>query len=122
MTSRSAAQIPLVFDELPAPRARANAPATSRKAARDMISRATTLRYLTLKAISESPQGLRADEVAELIGATQFATRPRLSELHNEGWIRDSERRAENESGHTAVVWVVTPEGRKALEPDEVHP
>ena len=118
MTPRATAQIPLVFDELPDPRARHNAPATSRKAARDMISRATTLRYKALVAIAESPNGLTADEVAKAIEATPFATRPRCSELVEAEWITASEQRRDNESGHTAVVWIATPDGRKALEPD----
>lgn len=118
MTPRSTAQIPLVFDELPDPRARANAPATSRKAARSMIARATTLRYLTLKAIADAPDGLTADQAAAAVGSTPFAIRPRCSELVEAGWIRDSEQRRDNESRHSAVVWVATEEGRKALEPD----
>ena len=122
MPARASQQIPLVFDELPDPRARANAPATSRKAARHMIARASTLRYLTLQAIAEAPAGLTADQAAAAIGSTPFATRPRCSELLEAGWIRDSAQRRDNESRHSAVVWVVTAEGRKALEPDPEAP
>lgn len=54
-------------------------------------------------------QNLTADEVAERLGASPLAVRPRISELHKRGLIEDTgELRLNLVSGRAASVWCVT--------------
>lgn len=87
-------------------------PRTSRNAAEGFgRARASSLRDRVLAAIAAAgADGLTADETATKIGATQFAVRPRLSELHKLGKIRrNGDATRPNESGVDAAVWVVSP-------------
>ena len=91
---------------------------TSRDAAKAITSRAPTLRDLVLGVLRDAaPAGLTADEVAAKVGKTEFAIRPRLSELNNTGAIMPLPAlpgstvpvKRRNAHGQMAIVWVVKP-------------
>ena len=76
---------------------------TSKDAAKAISGRAATLRDKVFAAICAGP--VTADEVAERLGETVLAIRPRLSELRKAGWIEPSGERRKNASGVSAHVW-----------------
>lgn len=76
---------------------------TSEAAAEAMRDRAETLRAKALDVIGNQPA--TADEVADQIGASILAVRPRVTELAKMGWIEDSGVRRKNASGRSAIVW-----------------
>lgn len=80
-------------------------PTTSKEAAAKMRGRAKTLRERALEAIRGAPAGMTADEVAQGLGETVLAVRPRISELNAEGSIYSSGVRRTNLSGLKAKVW-----------------
>jgi len=79
----------------------------SKDAAIAMIPSAGTLRYRVFNAIEKAPNGLTADECADMLGETVLAIRPRFTELANGGWIQDAGARRKNTSGRAATVWRV---------------
>jgi predicted ArsR family transcriptional regulator len=80
---------------------------TSREAAVKTAPRAPTMRDQVLIALRDVwPAGLTADEVAAVLGRSQFAIRPRLSELKDMGKIAATETRRKNDSGLSATVWI----------------
>lgn len=82
---------------------------TSRAAARKIAPRAPGLRDEVLRVIREAgARGLTADEAARALGKTEFAIRPRLTELGPKhlAKIRKSGAKRPNESGVDAIVWV----------------
>ena len=80
---------------------------TSEAAAEAIAPTAGTLRSKAYDALLSSGKfGFTADEVAEKIGVTILAGRPRITELSKQGMIKDSERRRQNASGKKAIVWV----------------
>jgi predicted ArsR family transcriptional regulator len=98
------------------PLSKASAPETSGEAGRSFGgARARTLRANVLLLLKNSQmieqdgadcgQGLTADECAKALHESVLAVRPRLSELHTDGFIEDSGQRRPNLSGHSAVVW-----------------
>lgn len=82
---------------------------TSRLAAEHVASSAETLRSLVLSAILAEPR--TADEVAEALGQTVLAIRPRVSELRKLNKVRPllgpdgRQVRRANASGINAIVW-----------------
>ena len=80
-------------------------PTTSRDAAASMADAAPKLRDKCKRALSLAPG--TADEVAERIGASPFAVRPRITELHRLGAICPTGERRANESGRAAKVYRV---------------
>ncbi|MDE2103561.1 MAG: hypothetical protein KGL39_40350 [Patescibacteria group bacterium] len=82
---------------------------TSRLAAERFASTADTLRSLVLSAIAAEPR--TADEVAEALGQTVLAIRPRVSELRKLNKVRPlfgpdgRQVRRANASGINAIVW-----------------
>lgn len=80
---------------------------TSEDAARSMRPRSSRLRELALQLIARHAGGLTADEVAEALGESVLAIRPRITELKELGQIHEKrgERRT-NASGRKAQVWV----------------
>lgn len=80
---------------------------TSRAAAVAIAPRAPSLRARVMDLLKAHPGGLTADECAERLGVTVLACRPRLSELHNSGFIKDTGHTRPNASGVRAAVWVV---------------
>ena len=85
------------------------APGPSEQAATAIRNAAKTLREQVLKTISEAPAGLSADAVAERLGKSVLAVRPRVSELRRLGEIRPTTQRAKNQSGMSATIWVQSP-------------
>lgn len=83
---------------------------TSQEAAKSIENsgRAELLRTRCLYAIEDSIFGLTADETAEKLSESILSVRPRLSELRQRGFIRDSGVRRKNISGMTANVWVIS--------------
>jgi hypothetical protein len=80
--------------------------ATSKAAAVAITPRVGSLRAQVLAEIKLRPS--TADEVAQRLGRTELAIRPRLSELLKlePAMIADSGERRKNASGKTAIVWV----------------
>ena len=76
---------------------------TSEAAAEAIRECAATLRAKALDAISRQPA--TADEVADQVGASILAMRPRVTELAKMGQIEDSGERRKNASGRSAIVW-----------------
>lgn len=82
---------------------------TSRLAAERVASAADTLRALVLSAILARPR--TADEVAEALGQSVLAIRPRVSELRKMDRVRPMfgangrQVRRPNASGINAIVW-----------------
>jgi hypothetical protein len=64
---------------------------------------AATLRDRAYQALRYGPK--TADQVAEVLGESILAVRPRISELAAAGLVCDSGERAVNASGHSAIVW-----------------
>lgn len=82
-------------------------PGASRAAAEKMKPRAPTLRDMVLREIKAAGlRGLTADEAAAAIGKTEFAVRPRLTELYRLGLITKTKDRRPNASGVDATVWI----------------
>lgn len=83
-------------------------PTTSRDAAKAIAGRTEHLRDRALTAIRNAGQaGLTADEVADKIGETPFAVRPRITELSASKKIERTTTRRKNASGVSAAVWRV---------------
>lgn len=82
---------------------------TSKEAAGAMLSRAGTIRAQVMNALDVRPQ--TTDEVAEKLGLSVLAVRPRFSELRKTGKIEDSGQRRANGSGKKAIVWCMLAEG-----------
>lgn len=76
---------------------------TSEAAAESIRESAETLRAKALDAIRRQPA--TADEVADRIGSSILAVRPRVTELAKMGRIEDSGERRKNASGRSAIVW-----------------
>ena len=76
---------------------------TSQEAAELVSTRTPTLRSMCLRALTRD--ALTSDQVADVLGKTYFAIRPRISELSLMGLIEDTGHRRPNNSGHMAIVW-----------------
>lgn len=76
---------------------------TSKAAAEQMVAIAGTLRERVLAEIKRRPS--TPDEVAERMGVTVLAARPRVTELAKLGKIEDTGDRRQNASGRSAIVW-----------------
>jgi hypothetical protein len=81
----------------------------SEQAATAIASTAKTLRDQVRNTISAAPRGLTADEVAARLNKSILSVRPRVSELHRQGEIRQTGTRGKNASGMTASVWTLSP-------------
>ncbi|HSM42020.1 MAG TPA: hypothetical protein VK862_14805 [Afifellaceae bacterium] len=78
---------------------------TSQAAAEAMAPRAGTLRAMALTELRRAPDGLTADEIADVCGVDRLAMRPRVSELGKMGMAEKTGRTRTNESGKAARVW-----------------
>ncbi len=52
-------------------------------------------------------RGVTCDEIAEALGWNRFRVRPRTSELRAAHRIEDSGQRRKNDTGVSAIVWVL---------------
>jgi hypothetical protein len=84
--------------------------AESSRSSGDLIApHAKTVRRAALAAfVAAYPSGMTADELAGRLGESILTTRPRVSELHAAGLIQPTPQRRQNDSGHTATVWIAT--------------
>lgn len=80
---------------------------TSRGAARTMVPSAAIIRTRVLACLRASPIPLTADEITECLGLDPFTVRPRISELRNDGKIRDSGQRRPGHRGRSQAAWEV---------------
>lgn len=104
-TPRAALGVPgdVVYPESPGFKERGG---TSEAAAKATKTRAGMLRWRVEETLRGAGfGGLTADECAGAIGATEFSTRPRFSELFAMGKIEKTGERRKNASGHAAAVW-----------------
>lgn len=81
----------------------AKASGTSAEAAARIEPAAETLRRRCLAVLRR--RNLTADEVAEWVGESILAVRPRISELKAQGLVEKTAQRRANASGMSAVVW-----------------
>lgn len=77
----------------------------SKQAAKEMQSKAGTLRNQALEELAKGAG--TADEIAERVGVSILAMRPRLSELLSMNLIEDSGARRKTSSGKTGTVWAL---------------
>jgi len=68
-------------------------------------ARGEHLRQLALAALTATPLGLTADEIAAALDESVLAVRPRVSELFHAGLIEKTGERRRNHSGLCAHVW-----------------
>lgn len=82
---------------------------TSIAAAESVKKKAAILREGVLECLRANPEGLTADECAEIMGVHYTNTRPRCTELHQEPFNQtsDSGLRRPTWSGKLAIVWRV---------------
>lgn len=82
----------------------------SEEAAEKIKGRAAVLRAQVLAAFEAChPQGRTADEIATEMNLSVLSVRPRVSELHRNGFLEDTGTRRRNDSGMTATVWRFVP-------------
>lgn len=79
---------------------------TSKQAAEDMGSKASTIRGKVLDALSDI-MPMTPDEMANYLGMDKLSVRPRFSELRAKNLIMDTGERRANGSGKKAIVWSV---------------
>lgn len=91
---------------------------TEAAAATKVAPRSGTLRRRVLDAIAAAGDfGLTDWQIHETLGCRLYSAAPRRGELVRDGWVQDSGRRRETDSGTSAIVWVLTPEGRQQWSP-----
>ena len=78
----------------------------SQDAARKIAPIAKSIRGRVLRHFrNRHPAGMTVDELARDLQLSPFTARPRVSELHADGWLEETAARRPNESGHSATVW-----------------
>ena len=83
---------------------------TQRRSAYEVMPATGTWRRRVLRAIwQRGEDGATDDELQVLLDLNPSTERPRRVELVDGGWIEDSSRRRRTRSGHSAVVWTLTP-------------
>ena len=82
-------------------------PTTSRMAAKAIRSRTHTISDQIIGVLACHPNGLTADDAAQIIGVSILACRPRFSELLAQGKIKQTDKRGMNASGMKAHIWVL---------------
>jgi predicted ArsR family transcriptional regulator len=84
---------------------------TSYEAARSIEPSASTIRADVLIAIRKAPDGLTADECAEILNLSPLTVRPRFTELGKSGLIIATNEKRMNRSGRRAQVWACRANG-----------
>lgn len=80
---------------------------TSKEAASKTAGRTEMLRARVVATLTDTIDGLTADEVAFRLKETVLSIRPRLAELRAMGSIEPTGERRTNVSGMSAAVWRV---------------
>lgn len=83
-------------------------PGPSLEAAQDQDSRSLIIRSRVLDCLEKAPHPMSADEIAERIDIDFISVRPRVSELHHEGKIRDSGSRRPSRYQRLVTGWELT--------------
>jgi predicted ArsR family transcriptional regulator len=78
---------------------------TSLKAASYDKNGKLSLREKAYKVIKQSLLPISADQVADKLQKSFISVRPRITELVNEGRIRDSGKRGKSLWGKTCILW-----------------
>lgn len=86
---------------------------TSIDAARSVLPRSGTQRWHVLVAITARP---RTDDELMQLPNTGVKAGVRRQELVERGWVRDSGEKRLTRNKCRAIVWELTPEGRKELD------
>jgi predicted ArsR family transcriptional regulator len=86
-------------------------PGPSEQAARAVTGSANKMRATVLAQIAQYPNGATADEIAMDLNLSVLSVRPRVSELNRTGEIEQTGARRKNDSGMTATVWRIAPQG-----------
>jgi len=82
---------------------------TSAAAAEAVAKNHRSMQDSAMAAIREAgPEGLTADEAANVMGVSPYQVRPRTAELRAQGYIKDSEKRRPNIYNRPSIVWVAT--------------
>ena len=85
---------------------------TERAAAELIRPKAGTARERVLEEIRHAGERGRTDyELAQALEMRQYTAAPRRCELVEMGWVVDSGKRRETDSGSPAIVWVLSPQG-----------
>lgn len=79
---------------------------TSETAADEVARSVTFWRMMVLQDLTIYGSGT-ADEIADRLNASPLSIRPRVSELHKAGKVRDTGIRRKNASGKSASVWTL---------------
>ena len=74
-------------------------------AKKERTNNSKLLRRQALNCLKANPQGLTADEIAELIGRNWWSVRPRMTELKDRGHLIKTGIKRRNVSGTPATVW-----------------
>jgi hypothetical protein len=96
---------------------RATDPDTSYQAAvRNLSGRHTDRRKALAALVAAGDAGLTDFELASRMGRQQTSAGKRRGELRDLGLVEDTKRRRAAPSGSAAIVWAVTPLGRRAAQ------
>lgn len=82
------------------------APGPSKEAAQGFGHAAETIRSMVLDVLDTATTPLSADEIAAHLDIDFMSVRPRVSELHLDGLVRDSGIRRLSRSGKSATGWI----------------
>ncbi|MDP1583936.1 MAG: winged helix-turn-helix domain-containing protein [Bradyrhizobium sp.] len=87
------------------PGTKAGSPETAFKAADRIAGIASSHRDMILAALQAEPSGLCSEEIGKRVGLTQYAVRPRISELYRDGKVKRTEDRTKNAGGNSVMIW-----------------
>ena len=95
-------------------------PVTSKQAAEWMAKQHPDLCAKVFREIWHAYQyaglgGLTTDHVQQRMDGNHQSISPRITQLRDEGWIRDSGERRKTRSGRAATVWQPTPAAIQAM-------
>jgi hypothetical protein len=92
---------------------------TSRAAAISNYPRSGSQRHRVLLTIARGQHGATADEIAEEMGVGLNSVRPRIVELREGGWIKDTRMTRKTPTGADATVMVLTTKGQRYVNDKE---
>lgn len=78
---------------------------TSLQAAQSNVGKKITLREQVKNVLRGTSEALSTEQIAEMLGRPYVSVQPRLSELANDGLIRDSGKRGKTQWGKQCILW-----------------
>lgn len=78
---------------------------TSLQAAQSNVGKKLTLREQVKNVLCGTSKALSTEQIAEMLGRPYVSVQPRLSELANDGLIRDSGKRGKTQWGKQCILW-----------------